>query len=112
MKRNERIVYLIAAALFVCTGMLQIGKEKELILPILSFIVAGVLFYLAFGKKVVNNCSFSEMKREARKMVIKKPTNLLSKKQALKITAVTFLAVLVSFGMGFGVGKLIYHFTN
>ncbi|MEL6303762.1 MAG: hypothetical protein AAFQ20_03125 [Bacteroidota bacterium] len=111
MKRSERIVYLIAAALFVCTGMLQIGKEKEPILPILSFIVAGVLFYLAFGKKVVRSCSFSEMKKEARKMVVKKPipkdTNT-----AKKVTAVIFRAVLVSFGMGFGVGKLIYHFTN
>lgn len=112
MNRSERITYLIAAGLFTYAGILQIDGETKLIFPILSFLVAGVFFYLAFGKKVLKSCSFSEMNKEARKLVTGRSTKALSRNQAVRVAAVTFLAVVVSFGMGFGIGKLLYHFTN
>ncbi len=112
MKKTEKIVYLIASAMFMVTGVLQVDDEKDWYLPVLSFVVAGLLLYQSFGNSLTSSCSFKSMRNESKKMVAGDNKNLLTRNQAVKVALITFTAIVVCFGIGFGTGKLIYHFVH
>ena len=112
MRRTERIAALIAASIFTIVGFLQIDQQQGLVLATLSLIAAAVFFYQALGKRAITACTFSAMNKEAKNMVTGNGQGTLTKNQAVKVAFVTFMVVVVSFGIGFGTGKLIYHFIH
>ena len=112
MKKEERRIALVAALIFTVVGFLQIDQSEDLVLATLSFIAAAMFFYQAFGKDVIRSCTFSALHDESKNIVVGDDKALINRNQAMKVALVTFLAVVVSFGIGFGVGKLIYHFIH
>lgn len=112
MKRTERIAALTAALIFTIVGYLQIDQEQNIVLASLSFFAAAVFLYQALGRNAITACTFSAMNRESKNIVVGGEKATLTKNQAYKVIFVTFLAVAVCFGIGFGTGKLIYHFIH
>ena len=112
MKRTERIAALTAALIFTIVGYLQIDQEQNLVLATLTFFAAAVFFYLSVGKKAITSCTFSAINKESKSMIAGNGKGSLTKNQAVRVAFVTFMVVVVSFGIGFGTGKLIYHFIH
>nr|WP_299342807.1 hypothetical protein [Allomuricauda sp.] len=113
MKVNRRILALVAAICFTVLGYFELTSEdKNLVLVILSFVVASLFLYTFFGRKAITSCSLSEINNNSKVMVLGPKKNEVTKAGAVKIASITFAAVVVSFGLGFGVGKLIYHIVH
>ena len=112
MKRKDKVLGLLASLAFTIVGYLQIDQSENKAMAGLSFLTAALFFYQAFGKKALTSCSFSALQDESKNMVTGDGKAFLNRNQAVKVAVITFLAVVVSFGIGFGVGKLIFHFIH
>ena len=113
MGSTERILALLAALIFTLFGYLELEKPvSNVLLVTLSFLVAGVFLYTFFGRKGIVSSSFTEINNESKTLVLGPKDKKVSKSSAFKIAMVTFGTVVVSFGLGFGVGKLFYHLIH
>ena len=113
MGRNERILALLAALLFTIVGFMELEKaEHSLLIATMTFFAAAIMLYFYFGKKGISSCSFAEINERSKTLVLESEAEKISKKDSFKVGTVTLLAILVSFGLGFGVGKLIYHLIH
>lgn len=113
MKGNRKILSLLAALSFTIVGYLELSNpERNLVLVIFSFLVAVVFLYGFFGRQLITSCSLSQINNESKDMVLGSKRKQVSKGKALKIATVTFTSIAVCFGLGFGVGKLLYHLIH
>ncbi|MEM1003612.1 MAG: hypothetical protein AAGH46_13275 [Bacteroidota bacterium] len=97
MIRKDKILFLLASLAFNVAGFLQLDQSENIVLAGLSFLTA---------------CSFSGIKNTSKSILSGDGQTVLNGNQAIKVALVTFLAVVVSFGIGFGSGKLLYHLIN
>ncbi|PRX53665.1 hypothetical protein [Flagellimonas meridianipacifica] len=109
MERKEKVLAVLASFTFTIVGFFQIDQSENRALAGLSFLTAALFFYQAFGRKILSSCSFSTIKNESKSMVAGDGKAVLNRNQAVKVAFITFLAVVICFGIGFGVGKLLYH---
>ena len=112
MKQKAKLMALLASLAFTIVGYLQFDQSENKALAGLSFLTAALFFYTAFGRNVLTSCSLSKLKNASRNMITEDGKMLLNQNQSVKAALVTFLAIVVSFGIGFGAGRLIYHFIH
>ncbi|MEM9079047.1 MAG: hypothetical protein AAGC43_18555 [Bacteroidota bacterium] len=112
MKQKAKLMALLASLAFTVAGYLQIDQTENMAIPTLSFLTAALFFYTAFGKKVLTSFSLTKIKSESRNMVAEDGKILLNRSQTFKVALLTFLAVVVTFGIGFGLGRIIYQFIH
>ncbi|MEM9867542.1 MAG: hypothetical protein AAF765_07645 [Bacteroidota bacterium] len=112
MKKAGRITALFAALAFTIIGSLQINAFEKPIFAISSFLVAVVFLYQFLGTQVLPSRSFSTIQNKSKEIVFGKGDFKLMPNRELQVVFITFLALLVFFTLGFGMGKFAYHIVH
>ncbi|TAI49704.1 hypothetical protein [Flagellimonas allohymeniacidonis] len=113
MKSNEKILTLVAALIFTIVGYLRLEEaDHNLLMVVMSFFAAAVLLYTYFGRKGISSFSFTQMNDQSKTLILGSETKEVSPPNNFKIRMVTFMTILALFGLGFGIGRLIYHLIH
>ncbi|MEM9000383.1 MAG: hypothetical protein AAGB24_08965 [Bacteroidota bacterium] len=112
-KTTNVTVSIFAGILFLFSAILIFRNKAEALQPLLLVSAGLMMFIHAFfqhREKETVNCSLGNIDND-------RPTTLgfgtiKTKRDLYKIIGVTFGTVVVFFGLGFLVGKLLYHIIN